>query len=561
MGQKSATNIPKEQVEALENAPTPEPGTLLEIRTGKVKENGLGGEITSAIYKQEQHGPIYCGPTGITGDEHAYPAHGGTERAVLQYNPRHYADWQAEGPPEPELYQTGSYGENIVTTNMDESNVCIGDRYKLGSDVLLEISEPRHPCFKLNSRFQWPRALKRTIRTGRAGWNMRVIGSGEICKGDTMSLIERPYPQWSVLNVQRVIKAKHVPLKLLAECIELPLTDTWLELAKRRLKDSVKTYTLVGAKTVTSRVRKLTFALKEPLPLSNPEFDPYSFAHINFGDNFDISRSYSIVDGDLYKFSLGVSLADKSRGGSAYLHKELQIGDEIRMSPGANLKAIENDNSCDGSLERILIVGGIGITAFLPSVRQWESQGLSYHVHYAVRSPDDAAFLGDLPKARTTLYAKSRGERLEINAVIPEKDANNEFHARVFSCGPPGMIKACEKRTTELGYPEHMVHYEDFGSGAGGDFGDPFEVEVDEPEESRHETLEVPSNKTLLDVLNEAGFDVLYSCKAGGCGACKVTVYDGEVNYHSNCLTEKEKGGALQACVDRGRGRLKIEID
>ncbi|GKU11898.1 unnamed protein product [Fusarium langsethiae] len=561
MGVVSTRNIPKENVFFLQDAPVPEKGVLLQVRAGKLKQRGLGGEITSAIYKQEQQGPTFVTATGIAGDEHAANNHGGTERAVHQYNPDHYPDWRAENAPEPELYDIGAFGENIVTTNMSDDNVCIGDIYKLGQEVLLEVSEPRHPCYKLNSRFKWPRALKRTIRTGRSGWNMRVLQTGNICKGDIISLVERPYPKWSVLNVQRMLRARNVSLQLLAECIQLPMPDMWIDIGKNKLRTSPKTYTLVDAQLVTSRVRKLTFKLKENLTLDNPNFDPYGFAQITFGPEDEFERSYSVVEGDLYQFSLGVSLDRNSRGGSAYIHNVMKVGDEIKMSPGNNLGAKENDTKADKNLERILIVGGIGITAFLPSIREWEAQGLPYHLHYAIQSPEDAPFLDQLPKDQTTTYAKSQGQRLNIAQIIPQPTAQDKtFPARIFSCGPAGMMKECQRITADLGYPEHMVHFEDFGSG-GDNLGDPFEVDVQEPETNRHETVTVPSNKTLLDVLNEAGFDVLYSCKSGACGACKVTLCKGEVDYRSTALLAKEKGSALQACVDRGVEKLEIELD
>lgn len=563
MGVLSTRNIPKETISTLEHAPVPKDGVLLQVRAGKVRTAALGGEITSAIYKQEQDQPILCTSTGFIGDEHASRRHGGTERAVHQYNPEHYADWQAESAPEPQLYEVGAYGENVVTTSLSEDNVCIGDLFQLGNDVLLEVSEPRHPCHKLNSRFRWQRALNRTIRTGRSGWNMRVLRTGIVCKGDSMSLVKRPFPQWSVLNVQRVIRGRHVPLHLLAECTQLPMTDLFLDLAKDRLRQSPKTYSLVDAQHITQRVMKLTFALREPLTLTNPEFDPYAFAQIIFGPDSAFHRSYSIVDGDLYKFSLGVALDRQSRGGSAYLHNKLKVGDEIEMSPGINPGAQENDAKCDQSLTRIVVVGGIGITAFLSSICDWESKGLPYHVHYAVPSPKEAAFLERLPADKFTLYATSRGERLEIGNVIPKPAGpDNSHQARIFSCGPSRMMQECAEVTTQLGYPEHMVHFEDFfGGGEGGKLGDAFEVEVDEPDMDRHEKLTVPSNKSLLDVLNEAGFDIVYSCKSGACGACKVKVCQGEIDYKSTALLAREKGVALQSCVDRGLGKLKIEID
>ncbi|GKU07164.1 unnamed protein product [Fusarium langsethiae] len=125
----------------------------------------------SCKYTPEQHGQTFDTATGIVGDEHVAKSHGGTERAVHQYNPDHYPDWQAENAPEPKLYDVGAFRENLVTTNMNDDNVCIGDIYKLGD----EVSEPRHPCYKLNSRFKWPRALKRTIRTWRSGSKVAEI--------------------------------------------------------------------------------------------------------------------------------------------------------------------------------------------------------------------------------------------------------------------------------------------------------------------------------------------------------------------------------------------------
>lgn len=561
MGRLPVTNISKESVSKLEHAPWPDEGVLLQARTGKVKKAGLGGEITSAIYKNEHHGPIFCGSTGLEGDEHGAKSHGGTERAVHQYDPEHYPDWQTEGVPNPHLYQTGSFGENIATTSMREDNVCIGDVYSLGKDVLLEVSEPRHPCYKLNARFEWPRMLKRTIQTGRSGWNMRVLKTGYICKGDKISLLKRPHPEWTVLNVQRVTRGKNVDLNLLSKCVQLPMTEMWLDIANAKLRRAPKTYTLVDAELVTKRVRRITFKLKDDLVLTRPDFDPYAFAMITFGPDARFSRSYSIVDGDLTKFSLGVSLDRHSRGGSAYIHNELKIGDEITMYPGDNPTALENDKQCDEKLPRILIVGGIGITAFLPSIKKWQEAGLPYHLHYAVRTVNDAAFLSRIPKDHVTLHISSEGNRLDISSVIPKLDKDGNPQARIFSCGPGPMMKECIKITSDLGYPEHMVHYEDFGSGDGGDRGDPFEVEVDDLDENRHETLNVPANKTLLDVLTDVGFDVTSSCLSGACGACKVKLCKGDVEYKSTALLSKQKGHALQACVDRGIGKIKIEIE
>ncbi|KAK8872386.1 MOSC domain-containing protein [Apiospora arundinis] len=559
----SARNIPKEGVSSLEDAPWPEKSVVLQVRAGKIQQAALGGEITSAIYKQEQDGPVFCSPTGLVGDEHASWRHGGTERAVHQYNSDHYPDWQAENTPNPQLFEAGAFGENLIATNMTEENVCIGDVFQLGADILLQVSEPRHPCHKLIARFQWERALNRTIRTGRSGWNFRVLHAGTVKKGDSLTLVQRPFPQWSVLNTQRVIRGKDVPLQLLAECLQLPLTDLFKDLANARLRQTPKAYTLVDAELVTPRVRRLTFELKQSLTLTNPEFHPYTFAQITFGPDAAFSRSYSIVDGDMHRFTLGVALDRRSRGGSAYIHNELRVGDTIEMAPGSNPGAQEKEEKCDPATKRIVLVGGIGITAFLPSICSWEAENLPYHIHYAVRSAEEAAFLDRMPAGKTTVYASSRGERLDVAKVIPKLGPDGTPQARIFSCGPSHMMQEAGRITAELGYPEHMVHFEEFGTGevGGGDLGDEFEVQVDQPDTGRHEQLAVPRNRTLLDVLNDAGFDVVFSCKSGACGACKVKVCEGDIDYKSSALLSKDKGVAMQSCVDRGLGKLKIEVD
>ena len=142
-----------------------------------------------------------------------------------------------------------------------------------------------------------------------------------------------------------------------------------------------------------------------------------------------------------------------------------------------------------------------------------------------MQSPEDVAFLEKLPQDKTTLYTRSRQERLHIENVIPKPGQDGTHQARIFSCGPSRMIQEYAQITTKLGYPDHMVHFEDFGGSGGGELGKPFEIEVDEPETRRHKCFIVPPNKTMLDVLTEAGFDIVYSCKSGACSACKVSVY------------------------------------
>ncbi|KAF6839482.1 vanillate o-demethylase [Colletotrichum plurivorum] len=562
---KCTRNISKETITTLSEAPTPPPGKILQIRSGKVQT--LVAE-PSGIFKQVQQGPVFVDEHGIRSDEHVYPIHWSPDRALHQYASEHYASWRCEDAcPKPDLFDYGAFGENIVGMGMNEENVCVGDVYRIGASVVVEVSEPRSPCYKLNLRFEWDRALKRVSRTARTGWNFRVRTAGYICAGDEMVLIERPNPRWSVLNVKRVIQGKSVALPLVAELCNLSVVTSMVrDFARNRLQATPKRYEVVDIRSVTSRVRQLTFQLREPFAINEPAFGEFAFAQIEFGAGGErYSRSYSIVSGDLNRFSLGVARDDHSRGGSRYLHTKLKVGDVITMAPGGVPKAVEDEKRCleEGLVDRrLVIIGGIGVTAFLPKIAEWEEKDMNYEVHYATRSREEAAFLDRFPSEKTiTVYAKTEGKRLDLDTMIPKPGKDGKHTTRIYCCGPEGLMNAAQGRARDLGYPDHMLHFESFGADSAGTKGAPFTVEVNEPESRRKEKLEVPSDKTLLTVLREAGFDMTFFCEMGGCGACKVSVCDGKVDHKGTALYPEEKKRNMLSCVSRGRGNIKIELD
>ncbi|KAK4502658.1 hypothetical protein PRZ48_006084 [Zasmidium cellare] len=560
-------SISKQTVEELKIAPLPEPETVSQIRTGKPRP--LGQEV-SAIWKQQRQGLVAATRTGFVNDEHITPVHGGIERAVHQYSSQHYPTWRAEQPEHAKLFEVGAFGENLTTKTMNEDNVCVGDIYsirdEIDTQVLLEVSEPRMPCYKLNMRFQNSKMLKTVLRNGQVGWQFRVLKTGNIKAGDSMMLVKRPNPRWSVKNVHRVVHGKTVSTDLMEELADLKSLSTYHhDLVLKRLATASRTYTLVDERPETKRVKHLTFKLKtdgkKAARLRDPDFRPFSFAQIKFGPDLKFSRSYSIVSGDLYEFCLGVALDDHSRGGSRYLHKELQLGDEIQMAPGVNQNDEGHEAACGKEEIRrnIVIIGGIGVTAFLPVIKTWQKNKTPFEVHYAVRSLEEAAFLNEMPANRTKIYARTRNERLNVQHIIPGPSPDGSFHSRLFVCGPTKLMDACEERAKQLQYPEHLLHFESFGSATEGDLGDRFEVEIED--DDRSATLTVPSDKSLLHVLQDAGFDVMSSCEAGTCGTCKVSLCSGEVIRKGVALAEEDKESCILSCVDRGVAKIKIGIE
>ena len=135
----------------------------------------------------------------------------------------------------PVLQQPGAFGENISTRSLTEATVCLGDRFQLGS-ALLEVSQGRQPCWKLNDRFDLPDMARRVQTTGRCGWYYRVLQAGDACTGDTLTLRERPHPDWPLTRLTQLLYGRALDPAQLKPALVLPLVPSWRKLIERRLQ-------------------------------------------------------------------------------------------------------------------------------------------------------------------------------------------------------------------------------------------------------------------------------------------------------------------------------------
>lgn len=146
----------------------------------------------SGIVKHAVTGPVWLGATGFTADVQVdRRVHGGPERAVCVFTVAGYRHWATVYPRRAADFVPGAFGENLCCADIDESEACIGDRWRLGAAVL-EISQPRNPCWKLSQHLELPDLSKRIVRTGYgAGWLCRVIQPGWVQADDGLSIVER----------------------------------------------------------------------------------------------------------------------------------------------------------------------------------------------------------------------------------------------------------------------------------------------------------------------------------------------------------------------------------
>jgi MOSC domain-containing protein YiiM len=194
-----------------------------------------GDDVLTGIYNASIEGPRMVRKLNIEGDEQAdLTVHGGIDKAVYAFPSEHYFYFQdalKQGP-----YKPGQFGENLTTEGMLESNVRIGDRYRVG-EVVFEVSQPRSPCYKFAIKMGTAEALKVFINSAKTGFYFRVLHEGTIQSGDS---IELEFSKDTAPTVEEVhslyyLDKKNITgLKHASECNSL--TKSWRDNFENRIR-------------------------------------------------------------------------------------------------------------------------------------------------------------------------------------------------------------------------------------------------------------------------------------------------------------------------------------
>lgn len=188
---------------------------------------------TTGFFKQSTSESLWLSTVNLTGDGQADLAnHGGPEKAVNVYPVEHYPYW-LETLPLPDL-SPGAFGENLTTDGLLESDVCIGDVFEIG-ESLVQVSQPRQPCWKLARRWGIKDLALRVQETGRTGWYFRVLREGHVRAGNRLLLVERHHPNWTVFSANEVMHRRtqdRQAAQNLADCADL--SSRWRDKLNRR---------------------------------------------------------------------------------------------------------------------------------------------------------------------------------------------------------------------------------------------------------------------------------------------------------------------------------------
>lgn len=175
----------------------------LQVGLPVARTTRAGRSVITAFWKDPVEGRRWLSSTNVDGDGQGDPEHhGGLDMALLGYAAAHYPQWS---PELGEQYPFGAFGENVTLGGVDEDQVCIGDRWQMG-DAVVEVSQPRQPCWKIDLRWSRTDLTTRVQTTGRTGWYHRVVSEGLIGAGEALDLLARPNPDWTVRRAAAVIR-------------------------------------------------------------------------------------------------------------------------------------------------------------------------------------------------------------------------------------------------------------------------------------------------------------------------------------------------------------------
>ncbi|MPQ77449.1 PDR/VanB family oxidoreductase [Hydrogenovibrio sp. JE_KL2] len=261
-----------------------------------------------------------------------------------------------------------------------------------------------------------------------------------------------------------------------------------------------------------------------------------------------IRNAYSLLSDPSLNtsYKIAVRYQPESRGGSIFMHENVKKGDQLLISPPANLFAPDWQ-----AKHHILLAGGVGITPFMSYIPEMlRREDLDFELHYMYRSSQTGAYVNQLNYIlgdRIKTYDSDNSNRANIRDIL----SNRPQGTHVYICGPESLIEDVVNVAKQTGWPLSHIHYEAFAAPKP---GQPFVVEL----QKTKQTVYVNEDQSLLEALEAAGLDIPNMCRAGVCGQCITPVLEGDIEHRDEFLSEKEHNGnrCIMPCVSRSKGSL-----
>jgi ferredoxin-NADP reductase/MOSC domain-containing protein YiiM len=573
---------------------------LLSVNVGLPRDVAWQGKtVHTAVWKAPVQGRRVVRRLNIDGDGQGDLAgHGGEHRAVFVYQIDSYRYWQKELGRNDFIY--GQFGENFTVDGLPDREVCIGDRYRIGS-ALFEVTQPRVTCYRVGIRMNEPQMPALLVAHGRPGFYLRVLEEGQVEAGDEIVQVGMGPERMTVFEINALLYRPGHPRSQLERALRIPaLSAGWRGSLQALLAQEQSGGTMTGNAglapvsgpppawagfrplRVSQKVRESSSVMSlvlEPtdgLPLSTPLPGQFVVLRIRPAPGTPaLMRSYSL-SGQPSDRCYRVSVKREPHGvAGAYIDEKVQVGDVLDVSAPRGSFTLG-----PGDAPAVFLSAGVGATPVMAMLHALAAEASSREVWwlYAARRGREHPFAQE---ARTLLKTLAHGHsHIRYSSPDPEDRRGIDFdtdgrldvgvlreqevprNADFFICGPSAFINDLTAALVAWGVPTGRIHTELFGAGpsitpgvatsAHGPPHPPAEPSSAGPLVSfARSGLSVhwgSTYRSLLELAEACDIPTRWACRAGVCHTCESGLVVGTVAYQPNPIDPPAAGNVLICC-------------
>jgi ferredoxin-NADP reductase/MOSC domain-containing protein YiiM/ferredoxin len=579
-------------------------GALVSVNVGMPKDVSWRGKtVFTGVFKDPVAGPRRVGRLNVDGDGQGDRAgHGGEQRAVFVYQLESYRYWERELGRSDFVY--GQFGENFTVEGLGDDEVCIGDRYRIGSAVF-EVTQPRVTCYRVGIRMDDPRIPALLVSHRRPGFYFRVLEEGEVQAGDEIVKLASGPEQMTVAEVDALLYLPGHPRQQVARALRMPALSPGWQASFRALLDAdagrgnlgltetspppawpgFRRLAVTGIERESDSV--VSIRLEDPGGVALPAARPgqYLTLRIELDTGKSLLRNYSLCGPpDAGYYRIGVK-REHNGTASGYLHTRLHVGDELEIAAPRGTFILDRTDA-----PLLLISAGIGATpvlAMLNALADEHSEREIWWLHGARSSSDHSfraearALLASLPHVHADVcYSRptpSDREGTDFDSagrLSAERLADLDLprDAQAYLCGPGPFMEEVSAALAALGLEASRIHTEPFGPAPGitpGVAAAP--AREPHPPSGRPgggPTIEFARSDlaiawsddyaNLLELAEACDVPVRWSCRTGVCHTCETTLILGSVDYSPDPVEPAADGSAFICCA---RPREHVVLD
>ena len=553
-----------------------------------------GRTVFTGVFKDPVTGPRRVRKLNVDGDGQGDLAgHGGEQRAVFVYQIDSYRYWERELGRDDFVY--GQFGENFTVQGLGDDEVCIGDRYRIGTAVF-EVTQPRVTCYRVGIRMNDPRIPALLVSHRRPGFYFRVLDEGDVQAGDEIVKLASGPERMPVAEADALLYLPGHTRQQLLRALRIPALSPGWQASFRALLDGepgsgnaglitaspppawpgFRRLTVTAIKPESDSV--ISIRLEDPDGAALPAARPGQYLTLRIQpDNGEKSvlRNYSLSgapDAGYYRITVK---RERDGAASGYLHTRLAVGDQLDIAAPRGTFILDRAHA-----PVLLISAGIGATpvlAMLQALAEEHSEREIWWLHGA-RSSRDHSFaaetrtlLASLPNVRAHVYYSRPGphdrEGRDFDSagrLTPSVFAELEppRDAEAYLCGPAPFMDEISAGLAAMGIDASHIHTEPFGPAPGLTPGiaatpaRPPHPPAGHPgggptiEFARSDlAIQWSSDYTsLLELAEACDVPVRWSCRTGVCHNCETTLIAGKLEYNPDPVEPPAAGSALICC-------------